>query len=152
MPQGVQHRVVLVGVDDSLQSALKLALQRRAAEPAALCPDLPAARTEALAHSTDVHLFIVQLAPGADPARLGLLTSVLPGQPVLVMLPQGADLPAMVAAQRRRRPGGVIALAGRRFPAGAGLHRRAVRPSTAGGPHHRRLWRQRRFRGDDAGA
>jgi pilus assembly protein CpaE len=100
MPQGVQHRVVLVGVDGGVRPALGRALQQRGAEPAAVCADLAAARAEGLAHPGDVHLFVVQLAPGSDPARLGLLTSVLPGQPVLALLPPGADLAALINAQR----------------------------------------------------
>jgi Flp pilus assembly CpaE family ATPase len=100
MPRGISHRVVLVGVQDGLLPALKSALQRRAARVAAICPDPTAASVEALAHPGETHLFIVSLAADADPARLGALTSVLPGQPVLVILAPGADLARVVAVQR----------------------------------------------------
>jgi pilus assembly protein CpaE len=100
MPRGLQHRVFLVGVDDGLQPALRDALRLRGAEPAAVGADLAAARAEALAHPGEVHLFIVQLAACAEADRLGTLTSVLPGQPVLALLPPGADLACMIAAQR----------------------------------------------------
>jgi pilus assembly protein CpaE len=100
MARGVQHRIVLVGVDDSLQAALRQALQMRAGVVAAVSPDLSAAQTEALAHPSNVHLFIVHLSPGADLDRLGALTSVLPGQPVMALVPAGAELARVVAIQR----------------------------------------------------
>jgi pilus assembly protein CpaE len=100
MPRGVKHRIVLVGVDDGLQPAIRQALQMRAGTVAAICPDLLAAQAEALAHPANVHLFIVHLPPQADLNRLGALTSVLPGQPVMVLLPPGADLNRLMAIQR----------------------------------------------------
>jgi pilus assembly protein CpaE len=100
MVRGVQHRVVLVGVDAGLQPALRQALQLRAGTVAAVCADLPAAQAEGLAHPRDVHLFIVHLPPDANLDRLGALTSVLPGQPVMALLPAGADLNRVVAVQR----------------------------------------------------
>lgn len=100
MPQGVQHRVVLVGVEDALQAPLRDALRQRSAEPAAVCPDLAAARAEARARAGDAHLFIVRVADGEDPARLASLTGGAPGQPVMALLPPGSDLTALLAAQR----------------------------------------------------
>ena len=100
MPRGFQHKVVLVGVEDGLQAALQPALRLRGAQVAAVCPDVVAARTEALAHPSDAHLFIVSLGPEADPAHLTMLTGVLPGQPVLVFLAPGDGLTRMIAAQR----------------------------------------------------
>jgi pilus assembly protein CpaE len=96
----VQHRIVLAGVDDGLQPALKQALRLRAADVSAVCADLPAAQAEALAHPADGHLFIVKLGPDADLTRLAALTSQLPGQPVLALLPAGTDLARVVAVQR----------------------------------------------------
>jgi pilus assembly protein CpaE len=100
MPQGVQHRIVLVGVEDALQPLIRAALSQRLAEPAVGCRDLTAALDEAHAHPTDAHLFIVQLSAEEDPARLSALTGSLPGQPVMVLLPVGADLARLLAAQR----------------------------------------------------
>jgi pilus assembly protein CpaE len=96
----LQHRVILVGRDDALQSALESALRQRAATVAAVCPDLASARAEAQSHPGHVHLFIVHLAAEPDLGRLATLTSALPGQPVIVLLPPGADLARMIAAQR----------------------------------------------------
>ncbi len=100
MPQGVQHRVVLVGVEGGLEPALRAALQSRGAQPAAVCADLPAARAEALAHPGDNHLFIVQLGKEVPPGRISLLTSVLPGQPVLALTPGDAGVAQVLEAQR----------------------------------------------------
>jgi pilus assembly protein CpaE len=100
MARGVQHKIVLVGVHDGLQPALRQALALRGGAVAVVCADLPAAQAEALAHPRDVHLFIVHLLPDADLDRLGALTSVLPGQPVMVLLPAGADLNRVMAIQR----------------------------------------------------
>src|SRR5690348_4575278 len=100
MPQGVHHRVVLVGVEDGLQSSIRDTLRLRGAEPATVCADLPAARAEALAHPSDTHLFIVQLSERLEAARLSALTSVLPGQPVLALLPANAGVVQVVEAQR----------------------------------------------------
>src|SRR5262245_1976168 len=82
MAQGVQHRVVLVNVEEALQSAVRSALRARGAAPTLVCSDLPTARGEALAHPGDTHLFIVQLSSQLEAGRLSVLTSVLPGQPV----------------------------------------------------------------------
>jgi pilus assembly protein CpaE len=100
MPQGIQHRIVLVGVDGALEPALRAALRGRALAPAAVCADLDAARDEALRRPGDAHLFIVQFGPGDDPSWLSVLTGSLPGQPVLALLPPGADLAKLLAAQR----------------------------------------------------
>jgi pilus assembly protein CpaE len=99
MAQGVQHRVVLVGVD-GLQAALRSALEQRGAVVAAVCADLTAARTEALAHPAESHLFVVHLPGDVDVSRLAALTSAAPGQPVVVLLPPGADLARFMAVQR----------------------------------------------------
>lgn len=99
MAQGVQHRVLLVNVESALQPAVREALRSRSAEPANNHPDVGSAWADALAHPGDAHLFIVQLAVGADPAGVGKLTASLPGQPVLVLL-AGADLPRLLAVQR----------------------------------------------------
>jgi Flp pilus assembly CpaE family ATPase/CheY-like chemotaxis protein len=100
MQRGVQHRIVLAGVEDSLQPALKQALRARGADVAAVCADLPSTQAEALSHPADGHLIIAQLGPQVDLDRLAALTSVLPGQPVMVLLPAGADLARVVAVQR----------------------------------------------------
>jgi pilus assembly protein CpaE len=100
MPQGVQHRVVLVGVESDLEATLRSALRSRGAEVAAVCPDLPAARAEALANPGDTHLFITRLSDRLDPGRLSLLTSVLPGQPVVALAPEGASVAQVLQAQR----------------------------------------------------
>lgn len=100
MPQGVQHRVVLVGVEDALQGPLRAALRQRSAEPAVVCADLAAARAEARAHAGDAHLFIVRLPDGSDPASLAVLTASAPGQPTMALLPPGSDLAQLLAAQR----------------------------------------------------
>jgi pilus assembly protein CpaE len=99
MAQGVQHRVVLVGVED-LQPALRSALEQRGAAVSAVCPDLATARAEALAHPAEAHLFIVHLPAGVEVSRLAGLTSAVPGQPVVVLLPAGADLARFMAVQR----------------------------------------------------
>src|SRR5262245_57175690 len=100
MPRGVQHRVVLVGVDDALQPAVRAALRVRAAEPAAVCANLDRARREASAHAGDAHHFIVRIASEADLTALAGLTSSTPGQPVMALLPEGSDLQRLLAAQR----------------------------------------------------
>lgn len=100
MPQGVQHRIVLVGVEDALQPAVRAALRQRAAEPARICPDLSTARGEALGHPGETHLFVVRLAADQDPAHISLLTSAVPGQPVMALLPPGSDLNKLLVAQR----------------------------------------------------
>src|SRR5262249_34865514 len=100
MPQGVQHRVVLVGVEDDLEPAIRAALRSRRAEPAVVCPDLQAARAEALAHPGDTHLFISQLGDRLMAAPLSLLTRALPGQPVLALAPAGASVAQVLEAQR----------------------------------------------------
>jgi pilus assembly protein CpaE len=100
MAQGVQHRVVLVGVEEDLQSVVRNALRARGAVSTLFCPDLLAARAEALAHPSDSHLFIVQLSGQTEPGRLSVLTSVLPGQPVLALAPSGASVAQVLEAQR----------------------------------------------------
>lgn len=100
MPQGVQHRIVLVGVEDALQPVIRTALRQRAAEPVAVCADVTCALDEALAHPGEGHLFLVQLAPGEDPGRLAKLTTTLPGQPVLALLPATTDMSRLLATQR----------------------------------------------------
>ncbi len=100
MTHAVHHRVVLVGVAEDLQAAVRSALKARGAAPAAVQPDLAAARAEALAHPGDAHLFIVQLSDSVEAGRLSVLTSVLPGQPVLVMAPPGASVAQVLEAQR----------------------------------------------------
>src|SRR4051812_17548737 len=96
----MRHRVVLVGVDDAMQPALRSALQARSAEPASCCADVQEGRDFALRLPGEAHLFIVQLAPGEDPNRLTTITGSLPGQPVVALLPAGSDLGRLVAAQR----------------------------------------------------
>lgn len=100
MPQAVQHRIVLVGVEDNLQIAVCAALRNRSAEPAHVCANLSEARNHALAFSGEAHLFIVQLTAEDDPAQLSRLTASLPGQPVMVLLSLGADVQRLLAAQR----------------------------------------------------
>jgi pilus assembly protein CpaE len=100
MPQGVQHRVVLVAVEGSVEPAIRSALRSRGAAPASVCVDLQAARAEALAHPGDTHLFIAQFGDTLAADRLSLLTSVLPGQPVLALAPPGATIAQVLEAQR----------------------------------------------------
>lgn len=100
MAQGVQHRIILVGVDSTLRGALSTVLESRAAQPTMTCPDLSSACREARAHPEQAHLFIVQLADRDSASHLSSLTGALPGQPVLVLLPPGADLASVVGAQR----------------------------------------------------
>jgi pilus assembly protein CpaE len=85
---------------DGLQPALRSALEQRGAVVAAVCPDLSAARAEALSHPAEAHLFVVNLPPEADVSRLAALTSAVPGQPVIVLLHPGADLSRFMAVQR----------------------------------------------------
>jgi pilus assembly protein CpaE len=100
MPPGALQRIVLVGVDRSLQPSLQSALRGRSTDPFAVCADLDAARSEVLSHPGDSHLFIVQVSTNGDLSRLSMLTSAAPGQPVVALLPPGADLAQVVAAQR----------------------------------------------------
>lgn len=99
MPQAIQHRVVLVGGDDALNATLQASLRTRAADVAARCPDLSAARQEAARHPGRAHLFLVHLA-GTDVAPLAAFTAALPGQPVVALLAPGGDLHQLLAAQR----------------------------------------------------
>src|SRR4051812_19370347 len=100
MPQALQHRIVLVGNEPAIEQAVRTTLRARGTSPAAVCADLDAAVNEAAAHPGDVHLFIVQLPEGEDPAVLASLSEQVPGQPVLALLPPGATLAKLLAAQR----------------------------------------------------
>src|SRR5262245_58808998 len=95
MPQGTQHRVVLVGLEPAARSAVGAALRGRGAEPAAV-EGLADALRQAEAHLGETHLFIAQLPPDG----LAHLTAAVPGQPVIALLPAGADVAALLAAQR----------------------------------------------------
>src|SRR5262249_40499636 len=101
-PPGVHPPPLPGGGAGAPQPAPRSALRGRALAPAAVCPDLDCARDEALRRPGDAHLFIVQLGPADDPAWLSALTGSLPGQPVLALLPPGADLAKLLAAQRAR--------------------------------------------------
>jgi pilus assembly protein CpaE len=92
--------VVLIGVEATVDPAIRTALRTRGAAPASVCGDLGAARAEALAHPNDTHLFIAQLGPELAAARLSLLTSALPGQPVVALAPPGASVAQVLEAQR----------------------------------------------------
>lgn len=96
MPSGPPYRAILVAVEPALQPALRAALARRSAEVAACCADAEAARTAALASGAAMHLLIAQL----DARRLAALTTALPGQPVIALLPPGAAVADVVEAQR----------------------------------------------------
>lgn len=96
MPQGIQHRVVLVGVEQALEPAIRAALSQRAVESVTVHEDVPSAVADALARPGVAHLFIVQLSS----AGIAALTSTLPGQPVLALLPEGASVAQVVDAQR----------------------------------------------------
>src|SRR5204862_2363487 len=100
MSNALQHRTVLVGVDADLESSLRQALRARQASPAAVCLDLEAARQEALLHPGAAHLFLVPLGGEGELAALSEFTAALPGQPVVALLPPGATVPMVLAAQR----------------------------------------------------
>lgn len=100
MPQGIQHRIVLVGVHAALQPALRAALGQRVADPVVLCPDLAAAAKEATLHPAETHLFIVELDARSDLSNLAGLTTSFPGQPVLTLLPPGTEMGRLLAVQR----------------------------------------------------
>ena len=100
MPQGVQHRIVCVGLAAEVFASLTPLLRARGGEPAASCPDLASAREDAGAYPAESHLFIVHVAPDLDLARLAALPVSFPGQPVLALLPGGTDIPRVLAAQR----------------------------------------------------
>src|SRR4051812_21857330 len=100
MPQGVQHRVVRVGLDREVLSSLMPLLRARGAEPAVICADLVTAHGDAGANPAEAHLFIVQVGAGDDLAALSSLAGGFPGQPILALLPPGADIPRVLAAQR----------------------------------------------------
>src|SRR5262245_32739276 len=100
MPQGVQHRIALVGVTADVEPALRSALRSRQLEPDSVYADLAVARQEAFRHPGETHLFLVQLAANQDPGLLAALTGQLPGQPVIALLPPGSDLTRLLAAQR----------------------------------------------------
>src|SRR5215218_6684013 len=97
MPQGIQHRVILVAVAPGLRVPIEAALKARAARVAAECPTVPLAIQAAQKQPEDTHLFLVG---DADPARVAALGKALPGQPVLALLPAGSGLPATFALQR----------------------------------------------------
>ena len=100
MPQGVQHRIVCVGLDRDVLSSLTPLLHARGGAPAVVCPDIDSAQGDAESHAAAAHLFVVQLAPGQDLARLANLTTRFPGQPLLALLPAGTDIPLVLATQR----------------------------------------------------
>lgn len=97
MPQGLQHRVVLVGLSPD-RPAVEAALRGRAGELADAA-DLDGALREAAARPGEPLLFLVAVPPGGA-AGLARLTAAAPGQPVIALLPPGADLAALLAAQR----------------------------------------------------
>ena len=100
MSHGVQHRIVCVGLDQEVLASLTPLLLARGGKPTVVRPDIDSAREDAEAHSTEGHLFIVQVAPGDDLARLSTLTTGFPGQPILALLPTGSDIPRVLATQR----------------------------------------------------
>src|SRR4051812_29707563 len=97
MAQGIQHRVILVGVEPGLRGPLEAAVQARGGSVTADCADAPSACRAAAARPDESHLFLVG---EADPTRVAALTAALPGQPVLALLPAGGGLTAAVALQR----------------------------------------------------
>ena len=100
MPQGVQHRVVCVGLAEEVFASLTPLLRARGSDCAHSFADLASATADAEAHPAESHLFIVHVPPDLDLTRLAALTARFPGQPVLTLLPGGSDIPRVLAAQR----------------------------------------------------
>jgi pilus assembly protein CpaE len=100
MPQGVQHRIVCVGLAQEVFTSLTPLLHARGGEADVVCSDLVSARADAEGHPAESHLFVVHVAPDLDLARLAALTARFPGQPVLALLPGGTDIPRVLATQR----------------------------------------------------
>ncbi len=89
----IPHRVLLAGLDAPTASAVQAALRPRGAQPITH-PTPEAALADALARAGEMHLLI------APAGSVAMLSEALPGQPILAVLPPGAGVQAVLAAQR----------------------------------------------------
>jgi pilus assembly protein CpaE len=93
----VRHRILLAGINADAGPATAQALRGRTLQPPVSHAGAEEALADALAHSGEMHLIIT--GPDALSGVAGL-TAGLPGQPVLALLPEGAGMPMVLAAQR----------------------------------------------------
>jgi pilus assembly protein CpaE len=100
MPHGILHRVVFVGLEPTLESAVCSILARRGVTSPLVCRDLASARAETYAFPGQPHLFLVQQSSRIDAAALSAFTAALPGHPMIVFLAPGIDLMGLLAIQR----------------------------------------------------
>src|SRR5262249_37426367 len=86
------------GLEPGARPAVEQVLRSRGAEPTAVA-DFAAAMREAEARPGEPRLFVARV-PSAGSDDLARLTAAAPGQPVIALLPPGADVAALLAAQR----------------------------------------------------